>query len=165
MQSTTQTYTKLLRNLSRGEYSKEPTCLINDQPAFSAGTPWPSCLNTHLSAKYQKVLTNWPKEHLLTIHFYFLTRNSNHWTQNLAILTRQNVWLFQKFTKSKHHSKTQLWKVTGTKGGTESIHSFVTFLALMAWERAMYSCSIAPSSQTICGKWSLRSIRWLDVAF
>jgi len=43
-----QTYTKML-GIFPGVNTK-PTCLINNQPAFSAGTPWPSCLNTHLSA-------------------------------------------------------------------------------------------------------------------
>ena len=39
--------------------------------------------------------------------FNKLTRSSNHWTPNLAILTRQTFDCFKVYQKTKHLSKTQ----------------------------------------------------------
>ena len=111
LQSTTKP-TQRCWNSFQGWIFWQTNLLINDQA--STATPWPSCYNTHFLCNNTKLLTNWQEKTLAHVSLLLLDHNSNLWTPNLAIFTLRNVWLFQMFTKTKHHSKTQ--KLEGDNG-------------------------------------------------
>ena len=102
------------------------SCLINDQLAFSAAFPWPSCYNTHFLCNNTRMLSHWP---ILTLGSRFtllVDQNSKPLTTKPCYFNRTKRLTVSKVCKTKHHSKTQEYDVL-EGDNVEAIQNFNLF--------------------------------------